>query len=180
MEVAMVGSWLEKMKGRRENVYAIAGGYRRQTKKGTVEEGWMNKATIITDAVDYIKGLQKSVVDLEDQLLQMESTFEEEAKIQNGEIVAAEEMKKWGIKPEVQVTAIDGNKLWIKMVYEKKRGGFTRLMESLSVLGFDLNNTSVTTSRGTILVTSCLEEIHGGIPEADRIGETLLDLIRGT
>lgn len=52
---------------------------------------------------------------------------------------------------------IDRNKLWIKMVFEKKRGGFTKLVEAVSVIGYEFTDTSVTTSSGAILVTACLE-----------------------
>lgn len=49
------------------------------------------------------------------------------------------------------------SRLWIKIVCQKKRGGFTKLMEAMNVVGFDLNDTSVTASKGTLLVTSSVE-----------------------
>lgn len=52
---------------------------------------------------------------------------------------------------------IGPTKLWIKIVCQKKRGGFTKLMETMNVLGFDLNDTSVTASRGALLVTASVE-----------------------
>ena len=55
------------------------------------------------------------------------------------------------------VTQIDGNKLWIKIIFEKKRGGFTRLMEAMTAFGFELIDTSVTTSKGAMLVSSCVK-----------------------
>lgn len=55
------------------------------------------------------------------------------------------------------MTSIDGTRLWIKIVYQKVKGGFSKLMEAMSVLGFDLTDISVTTSKGAILVTSCVE-----------------------
>ena len=48
-------------------------------------------------------------------------------------------------------------KLWIKLIFEKKRGGFTKLMEALSAFGFELTDTSLTTLNGIMLVTFCLQ-----------------------
>ncbi|KAG8385677.1 hypothetical protein BUALT_Bualt03G0070000 [Buddleja alternifolia] len=141
--------------------------------------GGMNKATIITDAITYIEELQKSVKDLSDQLLQMEATSLEEEKINFRDIDAEQEMKQWGIiTPDVQAIQIDGTKLWIKIVCQKKRGGLTKLIESLSVLGFDLTDTSITTSRGAVLVTSSTEGKHGGRPDVDKIKALLLEIVR--
>lgn len=58
----------------------------------------MNKATIIEDAITYIKELQKNVKDLSDQLLEMEASSEEEAKQRSETIDAAEEMNKCGFE----------------------------------------------------------------------------------
>lgn len=52
------------------------------------------------------------------------------------------------------MTQIDGDKLWIKVVFAKKRGGFTKLIEAMTEFGFELNDTSVTTSNGAMLVSS--------------------------
>lgn len=58
----------------------------------------MNKATIIEDAITYIKTLQNTSKVLSDQLLEMEASSEEEEKPVKDEIDAAEEMKKHGIQ----------------------------------------------------------------------------------
>ncbi|CAI9756553.1 unnamed protein product [Fraxinus pennsylvanica] len=118
----------------------------------------MNKATVVTDAVTYIEELQRHVKDLSHQLFEMDANFVEEEATKIEEIDSAEEMKIWGIEPEVQVTSIYGTKLWIKIVYQKTKGRFTKIMEAISVLGFDITDISVTTSKGAILVTSCVED----------------------
>lgn len=51
---------------------------------------------------------------------------------------------------------IDGNKLWVKAILEKKRGGFTKLVEALTYFGFELTDTNVTTSNGAMVVSSIL------------------------
>ncbi|KAI8567480.1 hypothetical protein RHMOL_Rhmol02G0125400 [Rhododendron molle] len=117
----------------------------------------MNKGTIVTDAITYIEELEKSSTDLRNQLLEMGATVVEESKLPIEAIDGAEEMKNWGIEPEIKVNQIDRNKLWIKMVFEKKRGGFTKLVEAVSVIGYEFTDTSVTTSSGAILVSACLE-----------------------
>ncbi|KAK4347885.1 hypothetical protein RND71_034224 [Anisodus tanguticus] len=139
------------------------------------EEREMKKETIITDATTYIRELQTNVNNLSEQLLAMEATHKEELETRNEEII-----DKWGIEPEVQVAQIGTtNKLWIKIVCQKKRGGFTELMEAMNVFGFDLNDTSVTTSKGALLVTSSVEVVCGGITEANQIREMSLTIILG-
>nr|QJQ51178.1 bHLH transcription factor bHLH1.5 [Gardenia jasminoides] len=59
----------------------------------------MNKATIITDAIDYIEELQSTVRDLSDQLCQMDVNLKEDLESQNKHMVdPAKEMKSWGIE----------------------------------------------------------------------------------
>ncbi|CAN4083887.1 unnamed protein product [Withania somnifera] len=101
-------------------------------------------------------------------------------KTKNEEIIdTAKEMGKWGIEPEVRVAHIGPTKRWIKKVCQKKRGGFTKLMEAMNVLGFDLNDTRVTASKGALLVTLSVEVVHGGLTEANKIREILLEISRG-
>nr|XP_009769292.1 PREDICTED: transcription factor DYSFUNCTIONAL TAPETUM 1-like [Nicotiana sylvestris] len=132
----------------------------------------MTKEAIITDAITYIRELQTNVSNLTEQLLEMESPHIEELETKNEEIIDAAE-------PEVEVAHIGTSKLWIKIVCQKKRGGFTKLMEAMNVVGFDLNDTSVTASKGTLLVTSSVEVVRGGLIEAHQIREILLEIIRG-
>ncbi|KAM3362552.1 transcription factor DYT1 [Capsicum galapagoense] len=140
----------------------------------------MTKETIITDAITYIRELQTNVDYLSEQLLEMEATHAEQLETKNEVIIdTAEDMGKWGIEPEVQVAHIGPTKLWIKIVCQKKRGGFTKLMETMNVLGFDLNDTSVTASKGALLVTASVEVVRGGLNEANQIREILLEIIRG-
>ncbi|OIT33499.1 transcription factor dyt1 [Nicotiana attenuata] len=140
----------------------------------------MTKETIITDAITYIRELQTNVNNLSEQLLEMEATHGEELETKSEEnIDTAEEMANWGIEPEVQVAHIGTSKLWIKIVCQKKRGGFTKLMEAMNILGFDLNDTSVTASKGVFLVTSSVEVVRGGLIDAHQIREILLEIIRG-
>ncbi|KAM3701660.1 hypothetical protein ACJW31_05G191000 [Castanea mollissima] len=139
----------------------------------------MNKATIIEDAISYIEELQNNVKVLQGLLYEMEASSEEGTLSRSEEIDPAEEMRKSAIQAEVEVTQIDGNKLWIKIIFEKTRGGFTRLMEAMTACGFELIDTSVTTSKGAMLVSSCVKGIHGEINEVQRAKELLLQIING-
>ncbi|XP_057764784.1 transcription factor DYT1-like [Salvia miltiorrhiza] len=140
----------------------------------------MNKATIITDAITYIEELKMCVEELGNQLLQMEATSIDEEKIKLKEMDDEQEIKKHGIKVEVEVEVnhICGTKLWIRIVFQKKKGALTKLMEAIGKLGIDLNDTTITTSRGAVLFTSFGEGIRGGLPEADQMKKYLLEIIR--
>ncbi|KAH0985547.1 hypothetical protein GBA52_012724 [Prunus armeniaca] len=140
----------------------------------------MNKATIVEDAITYIHELQKTVNILKDQLFDMEASEEEAPEQKKEEIQAAEEMKKFGIQAEVNVTQIDGNKLWVKAILEKKRGGFTKLMEAMTAFGFELTDTSVTTSNGAMLVSSCVMGSYCETLEVEQTKELMLEIINST
>ncbi|ESR62398.1 hypothetical protein CICLE_v10017674mg, partial [Citrus x clementina] len=116
----------------------------------------MNKATIVEDAITYIEKLQMTVKVLSDQLLEMESSSEESERPRNDEINAAEEMKKHGIEEKVEVTNVDGCKLWIRIIFEKKRSRITKFLEAMASHGFELSDTNVTTFKGATLISSCL------------------------
>ncbi|BFG27583.1 hypothetical protein CerSpe_138570 [Prunus speciosa] len=137
----------------------------------------MNKATIVEDAITYIHELQKTVNILKDQLFDMEVSEEEAPEPKKEEIQAAEEMKKFGIQAGVNVTQIDGNKLWVKAILEKKRGGFTKLMEAMTAFGFELTDTSVTTSNGAMLVSSCVMGFYCETLEVEQTKELMLEII---
>ena len=58
----------------------------------------MNKATIVDDAITYIKTLKDKVESLSRELHEMEATSEKIVEPKIDEIDTEEEMKKWGIK----------------------------------------------------------------------------------
>nr|KYP48453.1 Transcription factor DYSFUNCTIONAL TAPETUM 1 [Cajanus cajan] len=117
----------------------------------------MNKATIVEDAITYIEKLQAKVQSLSHELHRMEATSEDTAETKADEINAVEDMQNWGIQAEVRVAQIDGNKLWVKIIIEKKRGRFSKLMEALNNFGIELIDTNLTTTKGAFLITSCIQ-----------------------
>ncbi|XP_071699879.1 transcription factor DYT1 [Rutidosis leptorrhynchoides] len=138
----------------------------------------LNKETIITDAIDYIKELRISVTNLSNQLLDMEAEMANEPSFEMIQIRPEENMKNWGIESEVVVTRMEENKLWVKIVFEKKLGGFTKLIEAIiRMLGAELVDTNVTTTKGAVLVTSCIMGTNGKILVAEKVQEIILDTI---
>ncbi|KAG5038338.1 hypothetical protein JHK86_019178 [Glycine max] len=89
----------------------------------------------------------------------MEATSEE-IKPKKEEIDAAEEMNKLGI---VQATKIDGNKLWVKMIIEKKRGRFKKLMEAMDNIGIELRHQCYNLKKSISGYN-----LHAGDPRKDR------------
>ncbi|KAL8235542.1 hypothetical protein R6Q59_016623 [Mikania micrantha] len=116
----------------------------------------MNKETIITDAIDYIMELKNSVTNLSNELLEMESQMAKEPSFDIIPNSSCGKHEKLGHR-EARVTRVDENKLWMKIVFEKKIGGFTKLIEAMSLLGIELIDTNVITTKGAVLVTSCIE-----------------------
>ncbi|KAI3495250.1 hypothetical protein L1887_37497 [Cichorium endivia] len=135
----------------------------------------LNKETIITDAIDYIEELQSSVTNLSNELLDIEAEMAIAQSFEIIQICQEEKMKKWGIESEVEVRRINENKLWIKIIFEKKLGGFTKLIEAMSMIGIELVDTNVTTTKGAVLVTSCIE---GKMLVPEQVREELVDVIK--
>ncbi|KMT04034.1 hypothetical protein BVRB_8g186350 [Beta vulgaris subsp. vulgaris] len=141
----------------------------------------MTKAYIIKDAITYIKELDSQVSELKDELLELGNTTstkeETEPPIKDATNIAAEEMKYYGIEPEVQLIPIDDNKLWLKVVYEKKLGGFTKLVEAVTCLGLEFNDTNFTTSNGAAIISSCLEVMSDRCVNVEETKELMLSVI---
>ncbi|CAI9292638.1 unnamed protein product [Lactuca saligna] len=135
----------------------------------------LNKETIITDAIDYIEELKISVTNLTNKIHEMEVEMAMEESFDIIQLCPQEKMKNWGIELEVEVSRINENKLWMKIIFEKKVGGFTKLMEAMSILGIEVVDISVTTTKGAILITSCIE---GKLLVPERVREELLDVIK--
>ncbi|KAH7662251.1 Myc-type basic helix-loop-helix (bHLH) domain-containing protein [Dioscorea alata] len=79
----------------------------------------MSKESTLTDAIDYIKQLQKEVLELQTELLSMP---DEEGK--------------------VEVSSIGHNKFLLKITCESKSGGFSKLVEVINTMGFEVTNVS--------------------------------------
>ncbi|CAN1222162.1 Transcription factor DYT1 [Linum grandiflorum] len=116
----------------------------------------MNKATIIDDAITYIQELMRNVKLLSDQLDEL-SDLEQGCGSSGMIPEPADENHDIHIQEEVEVMEIDGKKLWVKVVMEKRRGRFTRLIEAMTRLGIQPIHTSLTTFNGVLLLSSCVQ-----------------------
>ncbi|KEH31173.1 helix loop helix DNA-binding domain protein [Medicago truncatula] len=124
----------------------------------------MTKESIFNDAITYIKKLKDEVKSLTQELQAMEpkEKFKERAEP----------------KIEVQVEKMDGNKLWVKMIFENKRGGFKKLMETMNDLGLEMIEANVTTIKGAYLITTFIKGMGGQRLDVHQVKHLLQDIIK--
>ncbi|OVA15363.1 Myc-type [Macleaya cordata] len=140
----------------------------------------MTKAAIIEDAITYIEGLQQQVKGLSDRLHEMETVLPEEGEdVRSEDDTDQQETEKYSIESEVKVAHLEGNKLWIKIICDGKRGGFTKLMEIMSSLGFETIDTNFTSFKGVTLTTLCVKGRNVEVVEMEQLKEFLLEMVGG-
>ncbi|KAI3973793.1 hypothetical protein MKX01_026233, partial [Papaver californicum] len=116
----------------------------------------MTKAATLDDAITYIKALKQQVNGLSNCLEQTDTTVpgaveeEEETKVQ---VELDQNIEKCNIDEEVKVTYLEENKLCIKIICYSKRGIFTRLLELMTSLGFEVMDNNFTSFKGVCLTT---------------------------
>ncbi|KAJ8761767.1 hypothetical protein K2173_004578 [Erythroxylum novogranatense] len=137
----------------------------------------MTRASIVEDAITYIRQLEMNVKGLRDELLGMEPLPEKETLISSGSSDVVKE-KNLEIQDEVRVCELDGNAVWMKMTLEKRRGRFTRLIEAMTRLGFELTDTNVTTAGETIIVSARVQAIIGDTMDVQQKKEVLQEIIQ--
>ncbi|XP_040958618.1 transcription factor ABORTED MICROSPORES-like [Gossypium hirsutum] len=109
----------------------------------------------------------------------MEGSSEESVMPMKLEIdVAQHDMKKCGIKEEVKVSNIDGNKFLIKIIVEKKRGCFTQLIEAMNYLGFELSEPMSPLSVVQCFFHPVYMEKYGDTLMVEHIEELLSEMMR--
>ncbi|XP_041013604.1 transcription factor bHLH90 [Juglans microcarpa x Juglans regia] len=131
----------------------------------------MDRTAILGDAIGYIQELEEEVKQLQDELMEMNEEDrrknESELKIstsdqiqgsattplpptqRNQGLSSSGEKKKTEV--QVEVNQISQRDFLIKFFCEHKRGGFTRLMESLHLLGLQVADANITTFYGKVL-----------------------------
>ncbi|XP_010439491.1 PREDICTED: transcription factor DYT1-like [Camelina sativa] len=147
----------------------------------------MTKASIVEDAITYIGELQKNVQNLSEKLFEMEEAPPEIDDVEQTDqtmikpkletIHLKEEMKKLGIEENVQLCKIGERRFWLKIITEKKAGIFTKYMEVMRFLGFEIIDISLTTSSGTILISSSVQ-IHEELCDVEQTKDFLLEVMR--
>ncbi|KAG5413572.1 hypothetical protein IGI04_001139 [Brassica rapa subsp. trilocularis] len=129
----------------------------------------MTKASIVEDAITYIGELQKIVQNLTEKLHEMEETPLEIYEQQTVHTIKPEveaidlkvEMKKMGIEENVQFCKIGKRKFWLKITTEKRPGIFTKFMEVMCLLGFEIIDITLATSNGAIIICSSVQILQG-------------------
>ncbi|XP_010531653.1 PREDICTED: transcription factor DYT1-like isoform X1 [Tarenaya hassleriana] len=140
----------------------------------------MNKASIVDDAITYIRELQIKVEGLSEKLHEMEVSEVEEETDLNPKVTkdSREEMENHGIEEDVYVTKIGESKYWLKIIASKKVGVFTKFMEVMNFAGLEIIDISITTSSGAILVSSSVQRIHEGSVDVEQMRGLLMDVTR--
>lgn len=77
----------------------------------------------------------------------------------------------------MQLCKIGERKFWLKIIAEKKAGIFTKFMEVMRFLGFEITDISLTTSSGAILICSSVQ-IHEELCDVEQTKDFLLEVMR--
>ncbi|KAF7829356.1 Transcription factor bHLH90 [Senna tora] len=131
----------------------------------------MDRGAILGDAIDYIKELQEQIKGLEDEtrdLGEEEDDYEksttklrrqiqkEEGRTRNpplNELIRSccTIKTQMEVQVQVEVNQIGRREYFIKLHYEKKRGGFARLMEAIHSFGLQVVDANIHTFDGKVL-----------------------------
>eukprot|EP00262_Sarcandra_glabra_P007233 TRINITY_DN1990_c0_g1_i1.p1 TRINITY_DN1990_c0_g1~~TRINITY_DN1990_c0_g1_i1.p1 ORF type:complete len:565 (+),score=82.99 TRINITY_DN1990_c0_g1_i1:148-1842(+) len=182
----------------------------------------MDRASILGDAIDFVKELQMQVKDLQDELEETSQPEEDGAKKghNNNNVVQLEIPNQNGMcqggstnheeftngstitmadhgtrcssttktvdnddnaqqmEVQVEVSQVNGNEFFLKVLCEHKPGGFVRLLEAMSSFGLEVTNANVTTFRGLVLNVFKVEKRDNEVVQADHVRYSLLELTR--
>ncbi|KAM0952347.1 putative transcription factor bHLH family [Dioscorea sansibarensis] len=101
----------------------------------------MSKESTLTDAIDYIRQLQKEVLDLQTEL----SSMPDEEVEKQGSASSINTMTPPDAihcQGKVELSSMGHNKFLLKITCENKRGGFGKLVEVINTMGFEVTNVS--------------------------------------
>ncbi|PSS12115.1 Transcription factor ABORTED MICROSPORES like [Actinidia chinensis var. chinensis] len=164
----------------------------------------LDRASILGDAIEFVKELQKQVKDLQ---LELEDQSDDEAT-DNHNNGRSESLNQSGthvgskpdhekspngfhnndsetnydkprqMEPQVEVAQLDGNEFFLKIFCEHKRGGFVRLMEALNSLGLEVTNVNVTSYRCLVSYVFKVEKRDSEMVQAEDVRDSLLEITR--
>nr|QDL88347.1 transcription factor UDT1-like isoform X1 [Cymbidium ensifolium] len=116
----------------------------------------MSKESTLTDAIDYIKQLQKQVVDLQIELSSFQTEEgEKQGSSSNSETKAPHDTVRF--QGMLELSPMGPNKFYLKVTSEKRINGFTKLLESISQLGLEVSEVSSVAFSGISHGVLCLE-----------------------
>ncbi|KAL5710502.1 glucuronokinase [Ranunculus cassubicifolius] len=167
----------------------------------------MDRASILGDAIDFVKELLKKVKDLQDELdepldengdkkgVSPGAKSEQDESLegskfgitdqgtrcsstkQTQDFMTAEE-KIPQMEPQVEVTKIDDKEFFLKVFCEHKQGGFVRLMEAMSSLGLEVTNANVFRVETLVMNVFKVQKRDNELVQADFVRDSLLDITR--
>ncbi|XP_057832421.1 transcription factor ABORTED MICROSPORES isoform X2 [Cryptomeria japonica] len=158
----------------------------------------MDRASILGDAIDYIKQLQQQVKELQEELneMDMQAANPSSPNFENGvqqtieeETLARCSAKSDVTKPtvnepteemvhtmQIDVSQVDTHVFNLRIFSEKRDGGFVRLMQAMDRLGLDILNANITSFRGLVLNVFNAEMRDKEIIQAEQLRESLLEM----
>ncbi|KAL8540685.1 hypothetical protein ACS0TY_002064 [Phlomoides rotata] len=145
----------------------------------------LDRASILGDAIEYVKELKKQSEDLKMELTEHPDNEDSTREMTRDDANISHPKHEHDnpnvqlMEPQVEVLQLNGNDFLVKVFCEHRNGGFVRLMEALNSLGLEVGN--VNTTRHTCLVSSLFrveQKNDGTRVEADDVKDLLLELTR--
>ncbi|KAF8053182.1 hypothetical protein N665_1455s0006 [Sinapis alba] len=167
----------------------------------------LDRASILGDAINYVKELQNEAKELQDELEENSETEDGSNRQQagmslNGTVVTGfhpglscnsnvpnlkqdvdlENANDKGqeMEPQVDVAQLDGREFFVKVICEYKPGGFTRLMEALDSLGLEVTNANTTRFLSLVSNVFKVEKTDSEMVPAEHVRNSLLEITRNT
>ncbi|KAJ4897039.1 Transcription factor ABORTED MICROSPORES [Raphanus sativus] len=167
----------------------------------------LDRASILGDAINYVKELQNEAKELQDELEENSETEDGSNRQQGGmslnktvltgfhqglscnsnlpemkQDVDLENCNDKGqeMEPQVDVAQLDGREFFVKVICEYKPGGFTRLMEALDSLGLEVTNANTTRFLSLVSNVFKVEKNDSEMVPAEHVRNSLLEITRNT
>nr|WOV89686.1 MYC3 [Pogostemon cablin] len=118
----------------------------------------LDRASILGDAIEYVKELKKQSEDLKMELIEHPENEDGTREMTRDDVNISNQKQEPEnpnvqlMEPQVEVMQLNCNEFLVKVFCEHRFGGFVRLVEALDSLGLEVGN--VNTTRHTCLVSS--------------------------